>query len=94
MKSVSAKTSLFAYSYLKFMPKQHALLNLELIRKRYSTQKDFLTACLIKVLEKRNATLNENEASYSEKSSHIVSFVKTLLKFCMLNLTFVIKCQL
>ena len=41
MKSVSAKTSLFANSYLKFILNRHALLNLEMIRKCYSTQKDF-----------------------------------------------------
>ena len=65
-----------------------------MIRKCYSTQKDFLISCLSKMLEKKNAILNGYDASYFEKSSYVASFVQTLLKFYMLNLTVIIKCQL
>ena len=41
------------------------------------SSKYFLTTCLLKMLEKRNAILNENEVSYLEKSTYIVSFAHT-----------------
>ena len=61
-----------------------------MVRKSYSSENVFLTRFLLKMLEKRNVILKS-----IKKNPFILSILnKGCLKFCMLNFTVIITCQL